>query len=225
MKVSKFLKTFSFISFILLSACSKKKDETILPSNITLNQPHYVNGKLGTSSFSIQQGQNRNFDGTTSSSMTVYDSNTGEENYYFLEGNSWINLSTLSGSFLYSMTYTKFYTSVPNSFPTLNDLNSIYFLGRSTLFSQEDATLKMGYSEGWTISYKDEQGEIWSSQYTNANQSASYVDITWTGNEVINRMTYFVIKGKLSCTMYNSNGDSKIFTANFYNIASDYSKY
>jgi hypothetical protein len=231
MKKTLFL-TISIITIFQIVSCSKK-DEPTSTGQSQSPTSFYFKGKLGDSTFTLYNDVNYVYSGFNQNSQVYAEASTNYNRIVkFDEGSMWSRVDytifpTPSPDYYIFMSYNKVIDIADDNynFPTISDLDNIYTVGKSTLFSVEAASTSNYNSDGWQITVYDSKGEIWSTFNANSNQSSSYVNILSRNNvNIPNAGAAYCIKGDLSCTVYNSSGQSKVFTGEFYEIVSDYSK-
>lgn len=224
------------IGVLSITSCKKKKDDpqpapVVIKKTIPPATPqYYLDGAFGDTKISYKEGVDNFFSGFATSSDGEYNSIDDQYDYHFSEGGTWSKIiqnpfpasPTFSNSIGFQ--YNKFIPDIDSDkFPTQAELEAIYPVGKSTVFSTTSSG--SNNADGWRIDIQDADGKIWASHLGAANQSSSFVTITSRGNEVINNTNVFVIKGSFACTVYDDSGNSKPFSGSFYQIFSDYSSY
>lgn len=222
-----------FLMGVLFITSCKKKNDDPAPAPVVVKPPvssvpaYYFDGSFGDTKMSYKEGVNNYYTGSVSSSVETYDNATDESTYHFSEGGTWtkiiyhgFNPPTMSDGF--SIVYNKILSDIdPYKFPTQADLDAMYPIGTSKLFS---TTSTGSYeNDGWRISILDNAGKSWDSYYPSGDQSESFVTISSRGSEVINKNKVFSLTGSFSCKVYDEDGNSKVFSGKFYQIFSDYS--
>jgi hypothetical protein len=222
--------TFSILSISLFISCSKKDEPT--PSSNQNPTSFYFKGKLGDSTFNFFNDVNNMYSGFNSESQVFADASTNYNRIVkFEEGAMWsrvdYNISPPDTEYHLFMLYLKTIDIADDNydFPVKSDLDNIYTIGKNTLFSVESLNYPYEKSDGWSLMVYDSKGEAWSTYSTTPNQSNSYVNIVSRNNvNIPSGGSAYCIKGDLSCTVYNSTGQSKLLTGEFYQIVSDYTK-
>ena len=183
-------------AFVLTTSCSKKDDDD--PSPTTSKAKFYFEATLDGEKISIKDQKNGYGNGSGYSGELIDDGDHFDFQMF--------DFSTFSG---FNSTDPAYYFGVVTYFdstgtPSAEKRATAFKVGKYGFAVYDNFNLP--FKEGASIEYYDENGDGWSTAYGTASQSGSSFEVL-EFVENTDFTSYYIIKVKFNCTLYNYDGD------------------